>query len=1124
MSGFLDSFNVPLSGAGGGFLSPESTYTDFDTRYIPDRFSFDSVDAALPNRVIDVASTQTSVFLVCADNSVHNLKIIDGRSELLLVFHQNKGDISYIRASPSNNFLFLKRNGFEVFNIMRDRFETISGFTGDFMGAVFVEDADGEKLIVISSEDATKLTLNLFCSQNGKRWRVEERADYYLNHPMIGLVNLEFVTREVSGTRQLSLYFTIKDANGVKAELLSTMEPRIDALLEAYNGRREEAFVIDGFDVSRCRNCAIYDDKSTHSTIVASYGQQPTTASEMKDTLFVRCISRKEEINFDHSSTVEDATDRVPLSILQSDWHFFVTCVDNIVVYNKIPYINSNVPHQLRRKHFACEEYPLPFRTPLNEDSKVFSVVFFESIFPRFFLINGVDIIEVTMHCEEEDNWEVYMHHQMFDSALSSLVSNDGVEEKKRIIHGTEAQHVYDEARQESGEVADRLYKRAAKLWAKSDVDFANVCLKLYKSKALSVYLKQLLSHDWYSEDTRQVALKMLGIEFQTQRIMETKSITKRAELLEELGSLVVTRPNQDGEDPFSHVIDRVFSTASEYGDMAVLLTIAEATNDYQKLIFIYLQIDKTHKTVRSPMTQEMIDILEHIESFDARTITESQAKSIARYMEAIFMTLHAEAIERGRAILDDIVAMCGNERLVAMKRRMRNFVELAIDCIILSNDKDLVYNFSPILCEHETNVALKQNVLQKTVDMWKRIDGLEPVKLLPALIQTELAEWSREDVDEQKEIEREGKADMRTKLLAYQYLQSTFEKLKLGGQLESITPSLCNIYGFLLIELEKDEAFLVFFDTTDSIEKTDLHYLLRVARRKRDSSAKFRILGHLYFKLKLYEDALSVLLTNEETELALNLLRDSDLDNSSKNRLNLLFAKNCFDQGHFDKVLEDLKQKLGSSADLDKLVVDLLPFIPPSTTLGTLKKNVIMSLTNSDSSMKQAQLNLNRLVETTKFLDELEQRFDALPVVMSTAAMCHSCGDPVWGTKFFTFPCGHAFHSDRCMMKYRKRLGVSNGVLDRAADTLSALQKLRSSGPKLEEELAVYGFNAEEESAPDFLERLIESQEQFLNETLGESCPVCGYIAIKSATNPYSINKMFTDTENSKYAKWDRS
>lgn len=318
---------------------------------------------------------------------------------------------------------------------------------------------------------------------------------------------------------------------------------------------------------------------------------------------------------------------------------------------------------------------------------------------------------------------------------------------------------------------------------------------------------------------------------------------------------------------------------------------------------------------------------------------------------------------------------------------KLENWYE-SLKVLISLQDPESVYKYATILLINAPDL---------TINAWMQIPELNPVELIPSLL-TYFTNYRI--LSKARSMQN----------YALNYLKWCIRK---KGCKENIVHNT-TLY-MMIIGNDTDntinEQEIIKFIQEDSINFDD-NFILRLSLRFK----RFSVSIHLYIRLKLFEDAVTLATSKGLLSTAKLIANLPELNNkcSLKRKLWLRIAKVIIMQG--DDIKESIKKILEDS-DGTLTIQDLLPLFDEFTTIANLKEELIKGLQHHSNSMSEITTSIERSIkvkhEIEKDMEFFKKRFQNL----TPGDSCNTCGKFLLSRKFYVFPCGHNFHTD-CMVK----------------------------------------------------------------------------------------------------------
>ncbi|KAF8525048.1 Pep3/Vps18/deep orange family-domain-containing protein [Hysterangium stoloniferum] len=303
-----------------------------------------------------------------------------------------------------------------------------------------------------------------------------------------------------------------------------------------------------------------------------------------------------------------------------------------------------------------------------------------------------------------------------------------------------------------------------------------------------------------------------------------------------------------------------------------------------------------------------------------------------------------------------------------------------AIDILNRQNNLELYYRFGPVLIRHAP---------KETVDSWLRQPSLDPIRLVPSLLQ--LQHLPRDPISPNH---------------AVRYLNhAIFES-------HSMSPTIHNllITFYASSSAPEDDGPLLRFlssapeDPLSGRPYYDLDYALRLCKQ----SGRTQPCVHIYSKMGMFENSVDLALLKGDLELAKINADKPDDDRPLKKKLWLKIAKYVVQ----DK--QDLKTAMRFLEDTDLLKIeDILPFFPDFVVIDDFKEDICTALEGYSAHIELLKAEMDEATRSAesikKDIADLRNRF----VTVQAGERCSTCSYPLLTRQFYVFPCQHSFHAD---------------------------------------------------------------------------------------------------------------
>ncbi|KAF9569895.1 DigA protein [Agrocybe pediades] len=309
-----------------------------------------------------------------------------------------------------------------------------------------------------------------------------------------------------------------------------------------------------------------------------------------------------------------------------------------------------------------------------------------------------------------------------------------------------------------------------------------------------------------------------------------------------------------------------------------------------------------------------------------------------------------------------------------------------AIEVISRQSNLELYYRFGPVLMHQAP---------KETVDAWLRQPLLDPLRLIPSLLQ--LQHSARDPLLPNQAI---------------RYLNHViFEQHNTSPTIHNllvtfyVSPSSSPSYA----SPEDDGPLLQFFSNapTDPITGKpycDLDYALRLCK----AAGRTQPCVHIYSKMGLWENSVDLALEKGDLELAkINADMPED-DHSLRKKLWLKIARYVVQ----DK--KDIKSAMRFLENADLLKIeDILPFFPDFVVIDDFKEEIAHALEGYSAQIDTLK---GEMDEATRTAESIKQDITALKnrfITIDANEQCSKCSNLLFTRQFYVFPCHHTFHAD---------------------------------------------------------------------------------------------------------------
>ncbi|KAH9486613.1 Vacuolar protein sorting-associated protein 18-like protein [Psilocybe cubensis] len=313
-----------------------------------------------------------------------------------------------------------------------------------------------------------------------------------------------------------------------------------------------------------------------------------------------------------------------------------------------------------------------------------------------------------------------------------------------------------------------------------------------------------------------------------------------------------------------------------------------------------------------------------------------------------------------------------------------------AIEVISRQSNLELYYRFGP---------TLMHQVPKETVDSWLRQPSLNPLRLVPSILQ--LQHSLRDPLSPNHAIRYLNHIifDQNNTSPTIHNLLITFY-----ASPPSYTPS------------DDDGPLLRFLSTAPSDPITgkpyyDLDYALRLCKL----SGRTQPCVHIYSKMGLWENSVDLALEKGDLELAkINADMPED-DPSLRKKLWLKIARYVVQ----DK--KDIKSAMRFLENADLLKIeDILPFFPDFVVIDDFKEEIAHALEGYSAQIDALKAEMDEATQTAESIKQdiaaLKNRF----ITIDANEKCSNCSNLLLSRQFYVFPCHHTFHAD-CLIGLAK-------------------------------------------------------------------------------------------------------
>ncbi|KAJ3194988.1 hypothetical protein HDU67_004536, partial [Dinochytrium kinnereticum] len=300
---------------------------------------------------------------------------------------------------------------------------------------------------------------------------------------------------------------------------------------------------------------------------------------------------------------------------------------------------------------------------------------------------------------------------------------------------------------------------------------------------------------------------------------------------------------------------------------------------------------------------------------------------------------------------------------------------EKAIEFLSKQTNLELHYKFAAVLFENSPIEA---------VNLWIKQPGLNPRRLLPALLENSKSSESSEQ--------------------AIRYLSFVIQKLEIRD------PAVHNYLLSLYVsqaQSEDEEKLLTFIYSQRENVHFDLQYALRLCSRENLTQACISI----YSLMGLDEQAVGLALKHKDLELArINADKPQD-DDGLRKKLWLMIAQYVIEEKR------DIKQAMNYLKHCELLKIeDILPCFPDFVLIDDFKEELCVALEDYNRHIERLKVEMDEATGSAESIRQDIKELKTRYATISVAEECHICHKPLLSRQFYIFPCQHVFHQD-CLM-----------------------------------------------------------------------------------------------------------
>lgn len=369
----------------------------------------------------------------------------------------------------------------------------------------------------------------------------------------------------------------------------------------------------------------------------------------------------------------------------------------------------------------------------------------------------------------------------------------------------------------------------------------------------------------------------------------------------------------------------------------------------------------------------------------------------------------------------------------------------------------------------YQTSTILLPAIPGETVEMWMRLDSLDPVRLLPAILV----------YNSRRFIPLRDNQSVR-------YLHFIIKHQ--GNTDPGMHNALIGIYARDCIESE--DPLVAFLESQGTSPKYDLDFALRQCKEH----DRLMSCVHIYEGMKLYDQAVEWALEHNNIALA-GTVADRVEDNPAlRKKLWLMIAKKTISQeGGIKTAIE-----LSKTNDVLR-IEDLVPNFDEFTVIDDFKDEICNALegyTANIEALREEMDESSRTAETiSQNIKDLKKRF----AIIQVGEECYHCHQPLMEKQFYVFPCQHTFHRD-CLLKValksalpfqRRRLTQLHTQIARSKAATKPVSKDGVKDQWFKQE--TYSINS------DTIQKQSQESADELDDIIAAECLLCGSMMIRS-------------------------
>lgn len=290
----------------------------------------------------------------------------------------------------------------------------------------------------------------------------------------------------------------------------------------------------------------------------------------------------------------------------------------------------------------------------------------------------------------------------------------------------------------------------------------------------------------------------------------------------------------------------------------------------------------------------------------------------------------------------------------------------------------DLYYRFAGLLIRHAP---------AETTNSWMRREGLEPKRLMPAMLRY------KHDATAPDHVVR--------------YLHHVIDQ-------GATDPAIHNFLLSLLARKGSESSALLDFinrGTPRSEPCYDLDYALRICSSHGRTEACVRILA----KMNNFESAVDLAIQAANVDLACNCADAVQGDVTLRKKLWLKIAH------YIVKDKQDISVAMDFLSRTELLSIeDILPIFPDFTIIDSFKDEICNALESYSNRIEVLKTEMDQATESAESIRLDTQRLANRFVSVGENQKCGLCEEAVLQRQFYVFACSHAFHADCLVAEVR--------------------------------------------------------------------------------------------------------